>query len=262
MEIPINQVLNEDCVLGLSKLPTACIDLTVTSPPYDGMRTNYKTKFNFEGVAQELYRVTKNGGVVVWVVGDLTVNGDETGTSFRQALRFKDIGFNLYDTMIYEKNGTGCTSPYRYYAIFEYMFVLSKGRPKTLNLLADRKNKTAGQKVSGSLRKKNGEFLKKPGTGRITPEYGIRFNIWKYKGNVVENKIAYRHPAIFPLKLAEDHIKSWSNEGDLVLDPFLGSGTTAIAALNLNRNFIGYEISGEYCALAEKRIKARIGGLF
>lgn len=260
-QLPINQILNEDNVLGLSKLPAECIDLTVTSPPYDKMRTCYKCDFNFEGLAQELYRVTKNGGVVVWIVGDITIDGSESGTSFRQALYFKNIGFKLWDTMIYEKAGTGCVNQNRYYPIFEYMFVLSKDKPKTINLIADRENLSAGKKIHGYLRGKKGNAIKKPNRGRIIEPLGVRFNIWRYS-NTPENKIAYQHPAIFPLKLAEDHIKSWSNEGDLILDPFMGSGTTAIAALNLNRNYLGYEINGEYCALAEKRISARAGELF
>jgi len=212
-------------------------------------------------IAQELFRVTKKGGVIVWVVGDSTVNGSETGTSFKQALFFKEIGFNLHDTMIYEKN----SSPYpaskksnRYTQIFEYMFVLSKGKPVTHNLIKDKKNKWAGfptfgvassRQVDGSL-KKRGKI--------IVNEFGYRDNIWRINcgfGYSTKDKIAYKHPAIFPEQLVNDHIITWSNEGDLVYDPFLGSGTTAKMALINGRNFIGSEISKEYCEIAQERIK-------
>lgn len=244
----------------MSKLSDGCIDLTVTSPPYDNLREyNGKNNFQFEKTAQELYRLTKKGGVLVWIAGDATIKGSETGTSFRQALYFKELGFNLYDTMIYQKSGFNAPPRNRYYPIFEYMFVLTKGKPSTVHLIADRKNTTAGKKISGRTREKDGSLKIKNRVGEITPEYGVRFNIWRYStgyGHCAENPIAHKHPAIFPLKLAEDHIKSWSELGDTVLDCFFGSGTTAVAAMKLNRNFIGYEIDEQYYKLAEERLKS------
>jgi DNA modification methylase len=255
--LEINKIYNMDNIEGMRLLDDNSIDLTVTSPPYDNLRTYKGFSWDFEGIANELYRVTKDGGVVVWVVGDATIKGSETGTSFKQALYFKDIGFNLHDTMIYEKNGMAYPDTTRYYQVFEYMFVLSKGKPKTINLLSDRKNKWGGQYTFGntSNRQVDGTLISK-GKRKIK-EYGVRFNIWRINGGKsysTKDEIAYKHPAIFPEQLAQDHIISWSNEGDLVLDPFMGSGTTAKMAKLNNRNYIGFEISKDYCDIANKRI--------
>ena len=227
-----------DCLELMKDIPDGSIDLTVTSPPYDNLRT-YNGNIEqwsfekFQGIAKELYRVTKQGGVVVWVVGDATVKGSETGTSFKQALYFKDIGFNLHDTMIWEKDGCVYPETNRYYPIFEYMFILSKGKPKTCNQIIDRKNKNFGQKIDRKRKSRlaDGSFIPTSsfGSNKKTKEFGVRYNIWKYgmggaKGT--KDKIAYKHPATFPEQLAQDHIISWSNENDIVLDCFMGSGTT------------------------------------
>lgn len=255
------KLYNEDCVLGMKQLPDEYIDLTVTSPPYDNLReyNGHVNDFKFEPTAQELFRITKHGGVVVWIVGDATVNGSETGTSFRQALYFKEIGFRLHDTMIYQKSGVVYPEVNRYYPNFEYMFVLSKGKPKTVNLIADRKNIWAGHKHTGTNRQANDVLTKKYGTkvGRRYKEYGVRYNVWYCSGGSGKSAKfdeAYKCPAIFPIKLAEDHIRSWSNECDMVLDCFSGSGTTAVACIKLNRNFIGYEINSNYFEVAQRRI--------
>lgn len=257
-ELEINRVYQLDCVKGMKMIPDNSIDLTVTSPPYDDLR-NYKGySFEFEDVANELYRVTKEGGVVVWVVGDKTHNGSETGTSFKQALYFKEIGFNLHDTMIYEKDSISFPDKTRYYQIFEYMFIFSKGKPKTINLLADRKNKWYNGKkhIKGHYRNADGEQVRH-NKQNLLKEYGVRFNIWRIPNGHQKStldKIAFEHPAIFPEKLANDHILSWSNEGDIIMDPFMGSGTTAKMATLNNRKWIGFEISKEYIDIANKRL--------
>ncbi len=229
-------------------LPDNFIDLTVTSPPYDNLRTYKGFKFDYKSMFNELYRVTKDGGVVVWVVNDATIKGSETGTSFKQALYAKDIGFNLHDTMIYEKNSFSNPSMNRYHQVFEYMFVLTKGKIITFNPIKDRKNKN--KRLGGdNTRQVNGSILKGKNTGKYLDEYGQRFNIWKYiigGGHSTKDKIAYKHPALFPEQLAQDHIISWSNEGDIVLDPMCGAGTTCKMAFLNNRNFIGVDISEEY----------------
>lgn len=258
--LELNKIYNESNLDTMKRMPDNFVDLTVTSPPYDGLRTYNGYSFPFEDIAQELYRVTKQGGVLVWIVGDAVVDGGESGTSFRQALYFQSLGFLIHDTMIYEKNGAAYPAndkSNRYSQVFEYMFVLSKGKPKTYNLIKDRKNRWAGSKTFGnkSNRKQDGELDKKG--SRITDEYGYRYNIWKYNngyGYSSEDNIAYEHPAIFPEALAADHIFTWSNENDLVYDCFGGSGTTAKMAHLLKRNWILSEISSEYVQIAEKRI--------
>ena len=240
----------------MSRMPDNFIDLTVTSPPYDNLRDYKGYNFDFESIARELFRVTKQGGVVVWVVGDATVDGSESGTSFRQALFFKEIGFRLHDTMIYEKNGCAMPDNVRYLASFEYMFVFSKGNPIKFNPLKDRKNRFTERWGKGRVvREKDGTLS--PRGNYKAKEYGIRFNIWRYNngaGYGSIDKITYKHPGTFPEQLAADHIYSWSNEGDLVYDPMGGSGTVPKMAHIHNRNWIISEISSEYCEIARKRI--------
>ena len=257
--LELNKLYNMDCLEGMKRIPDGFVDLTVTSPPYDNLRT-YNGNIaqwsfeKFQDIAKELYRVTKQCGVVVWIVGDATINGSETGTSFRQALHFVDVGFNLHDTMIWHK-----ISPFqhknRYIQGFEYMFIFSKGARKTANLICDRKNKWAGTPIHGTERQPDGntKSLSTKQKSKSVKEYGARFNIWDIAPEK-DNKTG--HPAVFPKRLAQDHILSWSNEGDIVLDPFIGSGTTAIACINTGRKFIGFEIDKDYYEAATKRLEA------
>ena len=255
----VNKIYNEDNLQTMAKMPDNFIDLTITSPPYDELRTYNGFSFDFENIAKELFRITKYGGVVVWVVNDATINGSESLTSFKQTLFFVErCGFKLHDTIIYEKNSMSMPEKNRYYSVFEYMFIFSKGVPKTINLIEDRKNRWAGTSSFGtrSQRQRDGS-LKKNGRA-IVKDFGVRFNIWRYNtgaGYTTKDKIAFEHPAIFPEKLVADHIRSWSNEGDLIYDCFIGSGTTAKAAHLLNRNWVGSEISKEYCEIANKRLE-------
>jgi site-specific DNA-methyltransferase (adenine-specific) len=267
----LNKIYNEDCLVTMGNMPDNSINLTVTSPPYDDLRTynnhisGKKTEFNgysfdFENIAKELYRTTKEGGVVVWVVGDGTEKGSETGTSFRQALYFKEIGFNIHDTMIYMKNNFSNPSSNRYHQIFEYMFVLSKGKPKTFNSIKDRKNVYGGQVGSwgkNTSRQVDGTMVERK--RKIIEEYGQRYNVWTFKTskNGQEDEIAYQHPAIFPTQLVKDHIMSWTNPGDLIFDPFMGSGTTARAAIQTERSYLGSEISKEYHDICVKRLEVK-----
>ena len=249
------QLHQGDCVEVMRTLPDNSIDLTVTSPPYDNLRTYKGFSFDFEGTAQELYRVTKQGGVVVWVVGDATIKGSETGTSFRQALYFKEIGFNLHDTMIYVKRKLPINCK-RYDQRFEYMFVLTKGAIETFNPLMV-KNKQAGRTNTGAKQRQKDGSTKKIHDDSQIKEYAIMGNVWEvYAGYMrsTKDKNAYQHPAIFPEQLAHDHILSWSNEGDTVLDPFAGSGTTLKMAERLGRHSIGVEIAEEYCEIIRTRM--------
>jgi DNA modification methylase len=254
--LEINKIYNMDCVEGMKMLPDECIDLTVTSPPYDNLRTYKGFTWDFEGVARELYRVTKQGGVVVWVVGDATIKGSETGTSFKQALYFKEIGFNLHDTMIYQKNNPMPFQHNRYQPCFEYMFILSKGKPNVFNPIMENTVNPSG-KLTITQREKDGSKNHGSGYGDKRNSKRYRHNVWKYnvgKNQTTKDSVAFEHPAIFPEQLAQDHIISWSNEGDVVLDPFMGSGTTAKMAKLNNRNYIGFELSEEYCKIANERI--------
>ena len=253
--LEINKIYNCDCLEGLKKLPDNSVDLTVTSPPYDNLRTYHEGDefvWNFDifkPIADELYRVTKPGCCVVWVVGDAVINGGETGSSFRQALYFQELGFKIHDTMIYEKNSStfpAKETSKRYSQLFEYMFVFVKGKKirDDIRLIADKKNKWAGWTNWGTHTNydKNGNLV--PTTNnKPTPEYSLRNNIWRY---TVSFNDKTGHPAVFPERLAQDHILSWSKEGDLVLDPFMGSGTTAKMAKLNKRNYIGFEKNTKY----------------
>ena len=249
--LELDRIYNEDCLATMSRMPDGSVDMVVTSPPYDGMKSYNGYSFDFENVAKELFRVIKEGGAVVWVVGDETRAGDETGTSFRQALYFKEIGFRLFDTMIWHKpNSFNFGSNDCYRQSFEYMFVFTKGKIATRNLIKDVPAKMAGRTVKGARRHVNGVRDEVPDF--VVPEYKRRDNVWDIM--VAQEKGTGKHPAVFPEALAGDHIISWSNPGEIVYDPFMGSGTVAKAARSLGRRFIGSEISSEYCAIAERRL--------
>lgn len=252
MDFEINKNYNENCLNTMERIPECFIDLTITSPPYDKLRDYKGYSFPFEDIAKELYRITKQGGVVVWVVGDATIKGNETGTSFKQALFFKQIGFNLHDTMIYLKNQLAFPDSIRYYNAFEYMFIFSKGKPNTFNPIKDRKNVSVGRNVNGCERERDGSLKRKPCAGNIIKAYGVRWNYWLMYNQTRGDHT--KHPATFPEQLANDHILSWSNPKDLVYDPFMGSGTTAKMAILNGRNWIGSEMSPEYCKIIENRI--------
>ena len=264
--LDINKIYNIDCLEGLKLLDDNSVDFTVTSPPYDEMRSYDKTcEWNFEifkPIARELYRVTRDGGVLVWVIGDETKDGNETGSSFRQALYFQEIGFKLHDTMIYEKNSSTFPAKLtskRYSQIFEFMFVFVKGKKirGDIKLIADKRNKWAGWTNWGehSQYDVNGKLNK---TSNIKPiaEFSLRTNKWCYPVSFNDKT---GHPAVFPEKLAEDHIISWSVPGDLVLDPFMGSGTTAKMAMMTGRNYIGFEKNTKYFEVSNARVSKYIG---
>jgi site-specific DNA-methyltransferase (adenine-specific) len=250
-------ILGDNCEI-LAAMPAESVDLVVTSPPYDDLRTYGGHSWDFERLAGELTRVLKPGGVIVWVVADATVNGSETLTSMRQAIHFKDVcGLNVHDTMIYKQAGTGAKgSNLAYWQAWEYMLVFSKGNPSVVNRLRDRKNRKAGAVASrgGCDKETRGES----GT-RIVDEYGIRDNVWEYAAHYGETT---NHPAPFALPLAKDHVASWSNPGDVVLDPFAGSGTTLKAAKELGRRFVGIEINPEYVEICQRRIAQEVLNLF
>lgn len=260
----LNKIYNENCLDTMARMPDGYVDLTVTSPPYDGLRKYNGYTFDFEATARELYRVTKDGGVLVWVVGDETINGSETGTSFRQALYFKEIGFGLYDTMIYQK--IGCPTPQkpeiRYKHSFEYMFVFCKGvRPNSINLILQTNKEISQQFKSASKMQRNGTKMKF--TYEVAKESPMQ-NVWLIDASTGARESTDMHPAAFPEVIPKRHIYTWTNEGDIVYDPFVGSGTTAKMAHLQNRKWIGSEISAEYVAFAEKRLKPYIlqGSLF
>ena len=252
----IDNIYNMDCLEGMRQMEAESVDLTVTSPPYDNLRTYNGYCFDFENIARELYRVTKQGGVVVWVVGDATIDGSETGTSFRQALFFMECGFKLWDTMIYSSDKPPLNTR-RYEPQFEYMFILSKGKPNTFNGIKVA-SLQAGKRPGHGTFRNIGTGQKDRWSNKPVPDEKLRGNIWYYAtGNQgsTHDDIAFKHPAIFPESLAADHIRSWSNEGDIVLDPFMGSGTTAKVARALGRHYIGFEISAEYCDIIRKRLE-------
>ena len=252
--IELNKIYNEDCLEGMKRIPDGSVDLVVTSPPYDKLRdyNGIGKSWNhtkFMSVANEIFRITKNGGVVVWNVNDQTENGSKTGTSFRQALFFMEIGFNLNDVMIWQKtNPLPQVRQPRYSACYEFMFVFSKGKPKTFNPIM-RKTKYGGQEYHSTAKNIGGECGRRKLDTIINNE-AVDYNIWQIA--VAQNKTG--HPAVFPIEIPIRHIRSWSNENDIILDPFIGSGTTAIACIREKRNFIGFELNPEYYEVCKKRI--------
>ena len=254
------EIILGDCLVEMKKIPDKSIDMILTSPPYDNLRT-YNGSLDWgehiwKPVIQELFRIIKDGGVVVWVVGDATIKGGETGTSFKQALYFKEVGFNLHDTVIYQKTSSSLPDKTRYSQIFEYMFVFSKGKISTFNPIIDKPNKQAGSVNPTKKRNPDGTVCKTEKRYTIPP-IGKRLNIWIYEvgyNKGTKDKFVFQHPATFPEKLAHDHIISWSNEGDTILDPFAGSGTVGKMAKQLNRNYILIEKEPEYVEIIKKRL--------
>ena len=254
LEDIINKTHCSDCNIFMEALPPECVDLVVTSPPYDSLRTYKGYTFDYKTTANNLYRVLKQGGIVVWIVNDATINGSETGSSFKQALYFKEIGFNLHDTMIWAKPHSAHPSSNRYNQEFEYIFIFSKGKPKTFNPIKDVPTKWIKSFGKASCRLKNGE-IKQQECSTIYNKTHMRGNVWRAK-TVSQENICQRppHPAIFPMGLVSDLILSWSNKNDLVYDPFGGSGTTGRCCIRLKRNWIMTEISKDYCEIIEREI--------
>jgi len=260
----MTDIIHNDAVTAMKEnLADDSVDMVLTSPPYDDLRTyNDSIRWGwevFDQTASELTRVLKPGGVIVWNIGDQTVKGSETGNSFRQALHFMDkYGLNLHDTMIWQKSNFSNPSRNRYHQVFEYVFILSKGQPKTFNPIIDRKNVYGGKPGSfGENTVTNRDGSKSIRKQKINREYGMRHNVWIVNTAGQERTAKkWGHPAMFSLEFAQDQIRSWSNENDLVYDPFGGSGTTAEAAIRLNRNFVISEIDQDYCDIIQERIKA------
>ena len=246
-----------DCLERMGEIADGSIDLTVTSPPYDNLRTyngtlNDWTPEKWQAILRELFRVTKQGGVVVWVVGDATIKGSETGTSFKQALYAMECGFRLHDTMIWNKTETNFPDSTRYYQAFEFMFVWTKGAPSSVRRIEDKPNRAFGRMRIGTDRNADGTTRKSH--SKPVKEMGVRLNVWEQPGE--KGAIRANHPAPFPEALARDHILSWSNPGDIVFDPFLGSGTTGKMALAHGRQFVGIERDPAYFEIARQRIDA------
>jgi DNA modification methylase len=258
--LPSNRILCCDCVTEMQALPNLCIPLTVTSPPYDDLRLYGGHPFDFakfQAVAHELYRVTMPGGVLVWVVRDAIVDGGETGTSARQKLYFQEVGFTLYNTIVMVRKGNHLPGNVRYGTAPEQAFVLTKGRPRTVNIIRDKPNSTAGGPLKKYSRNRDGSMTVIRYPNKVTSLLGQRSNVWVYDAGwnkSTKDKIAFQHPALMPEAMARDLIVSWSRPGDLIFDPMAGAGTTCKMALLNHRRYLGMEIFAEYAELARERL--------
>lgn len=258
--IQLNKIYNETNIETLKRMEDNTIDLTLTSPPFGHQRSYEGFSWDPDVLASLLYEKTAEGGVCVWVIGNPTVKGSETGEAFEQALIFQDAGWRINDTIIFAKNNPlpGDCGP-RYRQTFDFMFIFSKGRPKTFNPIME-PTKNAGKTYKSLRVTEDGRGATEEGL-RITKTERKKGNIFYYNVGSAssKDKIAFEHPAIFPEKLAEDMISSWTNEGDLVFDPFSGASTSGIASYQLKRNFILSEISPKYCELSQRRFNTRFG---
>lgn len=261
------KIYHENCIDTLRRMPDDLIDMTITSPPYDDLRDYKGYHFPVEEIAAGLFQKTKSGGVVIWVVGDRTLNGGETLTSFQHAITFQKAGFKVHDTMIYAKNNpipSDCGKRYR--QCFEYMFCFSKGQPKTFNPITQTIKQ---EKAFKSFR------ITKVGRNdlahdHVAPKERKVDNIFYYGDTEVfyynvgtsssKDKVAFDHPAIFPEQLVEDQIKTWTDAGDLVYDCFMGSGTSAKIAHLTGRNWLGSEVSADYINIAQRRLEQYLDG--
>lgn len=257
IHIEPNSLVHGDMLEAMNGIPDNSVDMILTSPPYDNLR-DYNNLNDYDSVFKQVYRVLEEGGVCVWVVDDQTVNGGKTGSSFKHALQAKENGLRIHDVMIWKKEtftDTGSLNV-RYGNVFEYMFILSKGKPKTFNPLMDRLNKSYGDVKHGTIRQRDGTTKPISSKGKKIKQYGQRFNVWEINS---EKNNETGHPAVFPERLVGDHIESWSNKGDVVLDMMMGSGTTPYVAKKKGRKYIGIELDKEYFDIAVKRVN---GGLF
>jgi len=252
-KIKINNIYNLNCVDGMASMGENTVDLVITSPPYDDLRDYKGYVFNYKAIAEGLFRVVKDGGIVVWVVADRTKKGNRSLTSFKHALCFQETGFNVHDVMIYKKKNTPFMRSNAYTNCFEYMFIFSKGKPKTFNPLKTPTVRSGYEKMPVN---KKADGINNKVMGKLNKEK-TRNNIWEYAvglGGSTNDKIAFKHTAIFPEKLALEHILSWSNEGETIFDPMCGSGTVCKVATIHGRNYIGMDISKEYVELANERV--------
>ena len=245
-------IYHGDCREILPNMPTK-VQLVVTSPPYDNLRVYGGHDFDVASCIKPIANSIKQGGVIMWNVADQVVNGSETGTSMKQCLEFMNLGLRLHDTMIYTKPQCSFPESTRYGQAWEYMFILSNGKPSVVNLIKDKLNKYAGTSIHGIYRDIDGQLKQRTNCSTIIASYGCRLNYWE-----IANRQSINHPAVMPMEMANGHIKTWSNEGDIVLDPFMGSGTTLLSAKQLGRNAIGIEINEEYCELAVKRFTQNV----
>lgn len=254
----LNKIYNLPCEIGLENVPDSMIDLVVTSPPYGGLRKYNGFKWDFYQVADLLYLKIKEGGIICWNTDDQIINGQSLLLPERQLLYFCENGFRLWDTIYWEKHGVPCPTPKRYYKTMERIFVLSKGNPKALNLICDRVNISAGRNEITYKRQSRTHRERSNKPNYITASHGRRTNVWKY----TPMKNFTNHPAVMHELLAGDLVKSYSNEGDIICDPFMGSGTTAIVAQKLKRNWFGFECSEEYVNIANARINQEFSTFF
>jgi len=252
----MNKIICADSQEFMQEMPEEIVQLTVTSPPYDNLRTYKGYSFDEDEMIKGLYRVTKPGGVVVWIVADATIKGSKSGSSWRQAEKFRKAGFKIHDVMIWHKNKLPVNAK-RYEPSWEYMFIFLKGKIKIFNPIMVKKLYKDKRKNKTAHRTKNGS---RPKTCSSRPDldFKVKENLWYYPvggGHMTKDKIAYKHPAIFPENIARDHIITWSNKFDLVFDPMNGAGTTTKMAKFLHRRYIGIDCSEEYCNIAKKRLE-------
>lgn len=253
--LEVDHIYCGDCVELMKHIEPNSIDLVVTSPPYDSLRNYNGFSFTFEKIAAALHIVLKDRGIAVWVVGDKIEDGNRSLTGFRQAIYFQELGFKIHDVMIYEKKNTPFMRSNAYTNCYELMIVLAKKGPKTFNPIMVGTRRKGYEMLPHN---KMADGINKKILGKLN-ETKVRNNIWQYAvglGGTTKDKIAFTHPAVFPERLAEDHILSWTNEGDVVLDPMCGSGTTCKMAMVNNRRYIGIDISEEYCNVARQRLAA------
>lgn len=256
--LPVGQVVLGDNCEVMRQWPSESVDLVVTSPPYDDLREYGKHGWDFYGVAWNLARLLKPGGVIVWNVADMTKDGGETGTSMRQALHFQTLGLTIYDTMIYHKENPVPLSHPRYEQAWEYCFILSKGKPSRWNPIKE-KSAMAGKPrkvTAGNVDGEQGHSMRRRDSETIIGDTKTRSNVWKYTigtNATTKDKGAFAHPALMPEGLAKDHVQSWSDPGDVVLDPFAGAGTTLKAAKEFGRQWVGIEVNPEYVEICHDR---------
>lgn len=254
----VDKVHCMECVEGMEMLPDDCVDLVVTSPPYDAVRKYNGFAFDLHQTGAQIHRVLKDGGIAAMVIQDQTKDFGKSLTSFRTIIDWCDsFGFKLFECVIYRKNGSeGAWWKHRFRVDHEYIPLFLKGdRPAYFDKQPLRvPSKHGGKVMSGSGNRRTDGAT----NGTVRREINAtkcRGTIWNYLMAGDKNPLKRKHPAVFPDAIPSDLIQCFCPPGGIVLDPFIGSGSTAVQALKHERHFIGFDISQEYCDLCNQRLE-------
>lgn len=266
MDIPVDRIIHGDCEAVLSGLPDECVDLIFTSPPYADSRKNTYGGIHpdryvewFMPRAAQFRRVLKPDGTFILNIKEKAVGGERHTYVIQLILEMRKQGWLWTEEFIWhKKNCYPGKWPNRFRDARERCIQFN--RKKKFRMFQEEVMVPVGDRARTRLRRLS-ETDRRRDESRVKSGFGKNISNWlgrkkAYPTNVLHmaTECSNRgHSAAFPLSLPEWFIRLFTKEGDIVLDPFVGSGTTAVAARKLNRRYIGIDINEDYCRMAEKR---------